>query len=300
MSTRALIALVDGTTYAASYVHHDGYPTGLAPRLAALAARDGVAATVDQIREHNAWSILDPDAPDVTTHTPDISAPFGSPAWYAAAYARTEGDVVIPAQGVAMTGEISGEPFTGDAHLEEGRVSVDFGIQWAYLFTGTTDSDTLHIAACDRGQGHVIATLPVTDLANTADESAWTAVECGEHYERCPHYATAHAEVPQESRWLGMAQWLGHEPLTYKDAIAVTTAGGERIDLARGGMLHRNVWNAVTKDGGNVALYRMAPGGETKPMPGLTYHYPPTAAATRTEAERLWDTAEADAARAGI
>lgn len=126
---------------------------------------------------------------------------------------------------------------------------------------------------------------------DSQDEINWTAIECGENFERCGHYAWKHFPELEGKSNLGMQTFLGRCPFQMHDAIGFivngkrvknTGCGGDADFLRRTSNLPPlppNTWVAtIVYENGRradvpVAL-RTTEG--TKPYPGVKWIFPPT------------------------
>jgi len=103
----------------------------------------------------------------------------------------------------------------------------DAGAEWAYVFE--EEEGILHV--CRRAKHPQSDEYFWDDVGrialDSASETNWTHIECGENYERCSHYASFHFP---ESRGtvmerLGTAKFLGRAPMERHDAIAYVLNG---------------------------------------------------------------------------
>lgn len=308
MSTRALIGTVDTDgNYQGRYTNFDGYPTSLGADLGRIVARDGLPTALTVLTTtHASWSSVDADTPDLTGVYPDYDAPADSPQRFAWTVAQSSADtVVIPGYGVAYTGTDNPAMSDPTAGWEIGTVDLDTGavvgvresgLDWGYVFTGTGPGADLLILG--GGEGQVAARLPVSGLPY--DHTTWQGVECGEHFERCDHYAKVHEDhLPEgtDHQYLGMRQWLGLTPMTLDDAVALTTPNGRRLTLTRFGCLRGDTWWAKVCGSRGITetpLYTVRQGPPCRigrdhrdmvPIPGVKYHYPATK--PEVEAQRV-------------
>ena len=98
-------------------------------------------------------------------------------------------------------------------------------IEWLYIF----DETERKLFVRDVSAKEDVA---VIDL--NGEEPNWTAIECGENFERCSHYAWYHNLVPKTSN-LGTQTWLGNRPLEFHDAIAFIVDGKRYKSTGGGG-----------------------------------------------------------------
>lgn len=199
MSTRAVIAHAPQPAsgdWTGVYQHFDGYPTELGKTLHTL-CRDHFGGDADALGRH---------------------ATADHAAWrYIAA----------PGDGGCFCHGDRPDPDDGTRYRPADLASDQLGwIEWVYII----EPDRLIVLApCER------SVKPVGHVAwgdDPADQD-WTRLECGEHFERCAHYAWVHFDVPEEAKRLTTAKWLGTEPLDpVLDAIGWRLADGT---LARRG-----------------------------------------------------------------
>lgn len=281
MSTRSFVGSVDSTgTFRARYVHWDGYPTAMGKTLATMIARDGVLPVLDVLTEQRpGWSSLLDSTPDITRVDPDPEAPLGSAAALAADFGpcgryRDGGVVNVPGYGCAYAVQKGGDSLdnwiTGTLDPERASASVEQSTwcEWGYLLS----EDTLYVVRCD-AHPVLVTQVPLDRLAQVTSET-WVAIECGEQFEECSHYAWFHDEtVPEESKGLTMREWLGVVPMTVDRAIAVIDHLGNPTKVTRSGYSRGNTWHARTKDGSAVPLYTVK-GNTATPLPDLVYVYP--------------------------
>lgn len=289
MSTRSVIATTNGTAYTGVYCHFDGYPTRQVPQLAAILTRDGAPA-----RERltaNAWDSIAAD-----TLPMDAPLPYPTEAEYREAVAPEDRDYaiialyrehedykgkhaeqIIPGYGTAipagsMRGYSGTVPYFAESMAE-----------WAYVI----DADltvTVYELEGFAGEGTVRATFTAQDLAAVAAQdpealSQLQAVECGEDYERCSHCAWVHDDtVPDESRQLSMAQWLGREPIPFHAAVS-GTRNGEHYQFGGGGMCQDGKWSLCAKGSREyVPVCTVDKNGVQRRLPGMVLTFPPTKA----------------------
>lgn len=216
MSTSSFVGTVDSTgRFAGRYVHFDGYPTARGPILAGiLAGHDhNIADVLDVLtRQYYGWSSLSAD----TGNEPK---------------SKLDGrDVAVLGYGYAYTThQGQAEPDDWITGRLGQRSDTPTWCEWGYLFTGPdADAASLMVIQVESDRSgeryHERARIPVRLLADLSGDD-WTKIECGESYERCLHYAWAHLDVPDQSRRLSTRTWLGHLPLTPRDAIGATVDG---------------------------------------------------------------------------
>lgn len=296
MSTRSLVGTIDGTTFDGIYCHYDGYPAHMVRQIAAIIARDGARAfpvfAGKEVKARNgstAWDSLSaymphpdtelpyPDNVDYFDNVPANEREPGVLALYAQVSSKQDvaaaRDQIIEGYGVAAATELprrSGE--VGDSEVNTGWC------EWAYMLT-----DDLSLVVLQPRDGLVeVERFTYEDLlAITAEDPATCEriqhAECGKDYSRCVHYAWWHDDtVPQESRSLGMREWLGLEPTTLDRAVAVVV-GGQRHTLTGGGSSRGTTWVMRTTDGKDIPVIRRERGkSKDRPLPGVELILPPT------------------------
>jgi len=161
-------------------------------------------------------------------------------------------------------------------------VKGDTDLEWAYIF------DEEHNRLFVRDLRHDAESL--IELAEA--EPDWAVVECGEHFERCSHYAWFHNLLPKTSN-LSTQAWLGNRPLEFRDAVAFIINGKRYASTGSGGNSDyynqsgiragvrwpSNCWIASIKarNGKRTeAAVAQITDGEYTPLPGVTWIYPPT------------------------
>jgi hypothetical protein len=278
MSTRSIIAKGEGDGWVQGrFCMSDGYPTWMGRVLQELVQRDGVDKVVETLTIDNwAWSSINPQQPDIKGVRADAKADYGTAAWYAYAFRGKHGQhsggghLNVPGYGTAWTMKHDG-PNTEAMWYPAGEPE---DTEWAYALS----AGGLAIYTAD---DHF---KPVSFVRwdDTQDEAGWYRVECGEHFERCNHCAYVH--FPETDSRLGVAQYLGLEPMTIEDAVGVII-DGERWDIGGSGRLERVVggygrrWFAGAHHPGtdiyrDVHTYDYVDGVKV-PNPDLTFIYPP-------------------------
>lgn len=197
MSTRSIIGTAHDGGFEGRYCHSDGYPTcrgrqifetyhqlgGNLQALIAYAIRPGDTGywssymTPHQNAENNAqpdrapcWLCAEPDRDTPSCHL-----------------CKGTGTAYNPHKYTAWQAE------NGDSWATHVN---DWGAVWAYLVSesGITVLESAWTEAAGAAWTR-IAHIAWTDTPN------WTAIECGEQFERCSHYAWAHfPEVPNTDR----------------------------------------------------------------------------------------------------
>lgn len=298
MSTRSIIGTTDGTTFNGIYCHFDGYPSNMVPALAKIITRDGAdALPVLTGREKRArggvtanWDSLTPEMP-----SPDTELPYPDYRTYFDKVPVSERDPGLSALYVHLDSgspderrdqviEGYGTVMTANPIRFSGTVTdpdVDAGLcEWAYLFT-----DDLTVVVYEIGDRLTeVGRFTREDLAaiTEGDEEACKRIrytECGKNFSRCCHMAWFHDEtVPDESRGLGMLEWLGIEPIAPNRAIG-GNIGGKRYEFTGGGKSHGRTWEMSVKGGGYVpAIALDARGRRIKPLADVELVFPPTKA----------------------
>jgi hypothetical protein len=258
VSTRAIIAYApDPKTrdWSGVYSHGDGYPSGLGRILHELCAGsfggDAHALGVYATREHSSWS--------------SIVAPDEEPE-YGGCHCHGPNAEIAP-------GDDSQRYHPDDLTDPE----LHTWIEWVYIIE---PERLIVLAPVERGYkpvGHVAWTETPTD-------EDWTRIECGENYERCKHYAWVHFDVPEASKRLGTAKWLGREPLDpVEDAIGwrlvdgtLARRGGHGFSGSYYGRA-RGWYEGVTLPDGSTRDLRVCLGERTRRLRSdLTPVFPPT------------------------
>jgi hypothetical protein len=262
MSTRSVIARIGQSEgeFSGVYHHWNGMPTSLGKFLFRLRTgyfKGDLSKMLNVlIDQHNGWSnIVDADFRLRPGYSNDLKKK--NPACY-------------------CHGERSekNERFT---HADVVKGETD--IEWVYVFD--EERNRLFV----RDISHDAESL----IELSEPEPDWAVVECGEHFERCSHYAWFHDLLPKTSN-LSTQAWLGNRPLEFRDAVAfiiggkryvATGSGGNADYLGRtSGKSHpRNSWVATVKakNGKRLDLpVAVIAGEECKPFPGVVWIMPPT------------------------
>lgn len=302
MSTRSIIGTTDGTTFTGVYCHSDGYPSHMVRALAKIITRDGEAAlpvlTGQEKRARGGetanWDCLEPEMPSA-----DTEPPYPDFRTYVDNVPVGERDSGI----VALLGHLTFDPdgekrgqviegygtvMTRNPLRFSGAVTdreADTGwCQWAYLFT-----DDLTVIVYEIGEGLTeVERFTRDDLAAITEDDEATCqriryAECGKNFSRCNHVAWAHDDTaPDESKRLGMLEWLGVEPISLDQATGAVVKG-ERYEFTGGGRSNgpesRRIWELSIKGGGYLPALRMDSRGRfTKTLPGVELILPPTKA----------------------
>jgi len=278
VSTRSLIARVGDHEgeFAGVYHHSDGYPTGLGAYLWNFLHGhfhgDLAAMLRVLIDEHPAgWSCI-------------VGKDFSLKPGYTWQRAAKDG---------ADFGVYSRRPdyrrpqcfCHGDRHeasqsfTHEDLKDNNAGLQWLYVF----DEKENRLYVRDLGHGEEI----IVELKEPEPE--WTAIECGENFERCGHYGWVHGLAPKTSN-LSTQTWLGRRPLEVHDAVSFiiggkrytnTGSGGnsDYLNQSNGKQYHSNAWIVTVRAGNgrrlDVPVAKIVNGKYT-PFPGVTWVMPGT------------------------
>jgi hypothetical protein len=283
MSTNGIIARSTGEgTFAGRYHHWDSYCFGLGVALIELYRghfkHDLTRMLQVLLDEHPAgWSTI-------------VHKDFTLKPGYTNVAQRPEG---MPIE------EFQNQPLNRRPHCychghrhEEGWIAdekTDCGASWAYVFD--EDNKTLHILG--RQKHEVSGEYHWQEVGrielDSEDQTNWTAIECGENFERCSHYAWYHNLLPKTSR-LGTQTWLGNRPLEFHDAVAFLVGSKRYANSGSGGnsdylrkMAGKNfppdTWvSSVVAGNGRrleIATAKITSDGYV-PMDGITWIYPPT------------------------
>jgi hypothetical protein len=292
MSTRGIIARSTGeSTFAGRYHHWDSYPSGLGVAIVELYRghfkHDLTRMLQVLLDKHPAgWSTI-------------VHKDFNLKPGYTNVGSRPDGMSIE---------EFQNQPFNRrpqcycHGHRKEvGWVAdekSDCGAEWAYVVEVLPACDgeepeqrILHVLEhhkhADSGEYHWQEVGRI-DL-DCKDSINWTAIECGENFERCSHYAWKHDLVPRTCN-LGTQTWLGKTPLDFHDAIAFIIEGKRYKNSGSGGdadfgnrMLGTRypsgtwVQSLITGNGKRreVPVAKRTDKGFV-PLLGVTWVYPPT------------------------
>jgi hypothetical protein len=110
--------------------------------------------------------------------------------------------------------------------------TTDCGASWAYVFEvvperdGEPEQNILHILDREKNEdGNGYHWQEVGRVALDSEEKInWDAIECGENFERCGHYAWHHGLAPKTCN-LSTQTLLGKRPLDMHDVVAVIVNG---------------------------------------------------------------------------
>lgn len=297
MSTRSIIARTDSTTFDGIYCHFDGYPSAMAPALAAIVTRDGhdAVGVLTGTRERHEggtvgdWTSIAEDMPSATTELPyptfqeyiehlphgEQSDPgirslytalgMGDDATARARVTEGYGYAGPPGGGISFSGRVRGRPDTA-------------WCEWVYLL-----NDDLTLSVYEPGERGLVRAARFThrQLAalHAGDKSMLRrveAAECGQGYSRCSHYAWAHEkDVPKESAGLSMRQWLALDPLSPRDAIGAIE-NGRRYEFTGSSSSRNGMWLVAAKGQEAKLPVCQSIRGELTPLPGVELIYPPT------------------------
>jgi len=280
VSTRSVIARVgehEGQ-FRGRYVHADGYPTGMGPTLwTALHGhfKNNLAAMlaylIDAKHAQCGWSAL-------------VGKDFNLKPAYTWQKAIADGakyevyskrpDYLRPQCFAGRPGE---EPYLfTEKDFENGT-----DVEWLYVF----DEAERKLFIRDIGAKEDVA---IIDL--NGEEPNWVAIECGENFERCSHYAWVHNLQPKTSN-LSTQTWLGKRPLEFHDAVAFIVNGKRLKNSGSGGdsdFFNRSLRVSRYPSGtwvqsliaGNGRRLEVPVAKRTDkgfvPFPGVTWIYPPT------------------------
>jgi hypothetical protein len=234
MSTNGIIARSTGEArFEGRYHHWDSYPTGLGVALVEL-YRGQFKHDLDRmlqvlIDKHPAgWSTI-------------VHKDFNLKPGYTNVAQRPAGMSIDDFQNQPLNRRP--QCYCHGHRHEEGFLhdeKSDCGAEWAYVFETMPQDDAdqklLHVLARtkheDSGE-YFWNDVGRIDL-DSEDTINWTAIDCGENFERCSHYAWYHNLVPKTSN-LGTQTWLGNRPLEFHDAIAFIINGRRLKNSGSGG-----------------------------------------------------------------
>lgn len=297
MSTRSIIGTTDGTTFEGIFCYFDGYPSHMVRALATIITRDGDAAlpvlTGQEKRARGGetanWESLDPEMP-----SPDTELPYPNRGDYlknvpvedqdaglSALYVHLDTgdpaerrDQVIEGYGTVMTRN----PVRFSGTITDRDVNLGW-CEWAYLFT--EDLTVVVYEVLTTGLSEV-GRFTRDDLKaiTEGDEEACERIshaECAEDYSRCSHVAWVHApDAPEESKHLGMREWLGLEPVSLDQAVAAVV-GGTRYELTGSSSVRSGVLSLYLRGGDALPVAKTDKRGRaTKTLPGIELVLPPT------------------------
>ena len=283
MSTNGIIARSTGEgTFKGRYHHWDSYPSGLGITLVELYLGHFKNNLVQMLQvlldKHPAgWSTI-------------VHKDFTLKPGFTNAIQRPEGMSIKEFQNQPLNRRP--QCYCHGVRHEEGFLhdeKSDCGASWAYVFE--EDEKTLHIL--ERTKHEVSEDYFWQDVGrielDSEDEINWTAIECGENFERCSHYAWYHNLLPKTSN-LATQTWLGNRPLEFHDVVAfvvqgkrykATGSGGNSDYLRRmaGKNFPSGTWvSSVVAGHGHsreIATAKITAEGY-RPLPGVTWVYPAT------------------------
>jgi hypothetical protein len=228
MSTNGLIARSTGEgTFKGRYHHWDSYPSGLGVTLIELYHGHFKTNLTRMLQvlldKHPAgWSTI-------------VGKDFNLKSGYTNIAQRPEGMSIEEFQNQPLNRRP--QCYCHGARHEEDFLhdeKSDCGAEWAYVFD--EDEKILHVLDRQKheqsGEYHWQEVGRI-DLDSEA-EINWTAIECGENFERCSHYAWYHNLLPKTSN-LGTQTWLGNCPLKFHDAVAFIVDGKRYKSTGSGG-----------------------------------------------------------------
>jgi hypothetical protein len=309
MSTRGLIGKATGeeSKFTARYHHSDSYPTGLGKFLVEL-YRGHFNSNLDAmlkvlLDEHPAgWScIVGTDFKLKPGYTMDNSKypSFDMP--------EAERKKAVDAYYASADYRRPHCYCHGQRHEEAQEFTQnDEPESWAYIFDTSTGEKILHVlhpaktTGSDKWHWEEIERIEL----DSPEPINWTAIECGENWERCSHYAWYHKMLPRTSN-LTTRTWLGLDPLDFRDAVAfivngkryeATGSGGDANFLNRSRADYavrqrqplpkrfpRDTWVVTVKAGNGkrldvpVAMVKSTQDGQKfTPLPGVVWVYPAT------------------------
>lgn len=141
----------------------------------------------------------------------------------------------------------------GERREEEQIITdKDEALEWAYVFD--EEQKTLHVLTRMKVAGHWNWQDVGRIELDSDEEINWAAIECGENFERCGHYAWHHGLAPKTCN-LSTQVWLGKRPFDFHDAVAFIV-NGKRL---------RNTGSGGDSDFLNRTNFRFYP--ERKPFP---------------------------------
>ncbi len=291
MSTNGIIARSTGEgTFAGRYHHWDSYCSGLGVFLVELYRghfkHDLTRMLQVLLDEHTGWSTI-------------VHKDFTLKPGYTNVAQRPEGMSIEDFQKQPLNRRP--QCYCHGHRHEEGWIAdekTDCGASWAYVFETIPEhgeepeQKILHVLSREKhevsGEYHWQEVGRINLDCN--EEINWTAIECGENFERCSHMAWYHGVVPKTCD-LSMQTWLGNRPLDpIHDPVAYiidgkkykATGSGGSSDYSRG---HhpRGTWVASLITGNNrraelpIARYVEGEGrGEYQLLDNVVAVYPPT------------------------
>jgi hypothetical protein len=294
MSTRGIIARKTGEgTFAGRYHHWDSYPEGLGKTLVMLHQghfKGDLGRMLEVlIDEHPAgWSTINGKDFSLKPGYVDSCYPEAIRKLTGKAYDKAVEDWKNTADQRRPICYCHGKRHEEDDLCTE---KTNCGAEWIYVFD--IDTHKMEIFKYGHNEGSSEGfwnPVGVVDL-NSETNINWTAIQCGENFERCGHYAWHHQLAPKSCN-LGTRKFLGYESLEFRDAIAViieskryklTGSGGDADFLNKlGKSFPSGTWVAtiVAKNGRRMekAVAIRDGNNDFKPYPGVTWVYPKTKA----------------------
>jgi len=284
MSTNGIIARSTGEgTFQGRYHHWDSYPSGLGTALIDLYRghfkHDLTRMLHVLLDEHPAgWSTI-------------VHRDFTLKPGYTNVAQRPEGMSIEDFQSQPL--QRRPQCYCHGHRHEEGWIAdekSDCGAEWAYVFD--EDEKVLHVL--DRAKHEQSGEYHWQEVArielDSEDEINWTAIECGENFERCGHYAWYHNLLPKTSN-LSTQTWLGKRPFDLHDVVAFVVdgkrlknsgSGGDAdwFTRTRGTRFPSGTW-VQSLIAGNGRRLEVPVAKKTKdgfvPLPGVKWIFPPTA-----------------------
>src|SRR5713101_1659792 len=284
MSTNGIIARSTGEgTFQGRYHHWDSYPSGLGVALVELYHchfKDDLTRMLQVLLDKHpaGWSTI-------------VHKDFNLKSGYTNIGTRPDGMSIEEFQNQRLNRRP--QCYCHGHRHEEGFLhdeKSDCGAEWAYVFD--EEEKVLHIL--DREKHEVSGEYHWQEVGrielDCEDGINWTAIECGENFERCSHYARYHNLLPKTSN-LSTQTWLGNRPLEFHDAIAfiiqgkrykATGSGGNSDYLRRAGGKNFPIGTWVSSGvAGNgkrldMAVAKIGSDGKYTPLPSIMWVYPPT------------------------
>lgn len=237
MSTRSVVARpTGGEAWRGRYVHSDGAPTSMVPRLRTLFGnfdRDYERMMTHLLEEHSHWSYIGGDPSYPTDFVEYRDRPQSEQ------FLDADGECDIDAFREAL------RPFTDrnmclchradddepldrdDYYVNTDDLDGTWTPEWAYVLT---EAGMSVWRSTDRTMIGGAGPWLLVRFVRWDDEAVDLGViECGAQYEYCNHYAWFHDESAKVFPFdrLNMRQWMGHEPIgeDFEDARQVRVNG---------------------------------------------------------------------------
>lgn len=224
MSTRAIVARPTDDGWEGIYNHSDGYPTHLGKTLH-NGCREFFDGNVERmlkflLDEHpSGWSSLGnlnpANARGFSDNYPDWANPDEDPA-KAAAYRE-----FYAAPRCYCHSERADHRDEGSNIVTHAQQKDLWDIAWTYICT----PDALMVfQGCSE-----MTPAGAVEWDQEVPDERWTKIECGEHFERCSHYAWVHVpNLPDELRDCSMGLLTGaRQPEPNRDEIGYRINGAE-------------------------------------------------------------------------